>query len=81
MPVAADHLASLSAGAKKTPQTCTDPFPGVQTDLYGLEFWESSVPIIDLVALHGPRRSDIIKHLAHACQQYGFFMVVIFIYK
>lgn len=75
MPVASDHLASISAGAKKTPQTCTDPIPGVQTDLYGLELWENSVPIIDLGALHGPRRSDIIKHLAHACQQYGFFMV------
>ncbi|CAK7357485.1 unnamed protein product [Dovyalis caffra] len=73
MLVADDHLA-LPAGSNKTiPPTSTNA--KVQTDRYGLELWEGSSPVIDLGALHGPSRSDIIKQLDHACRHYGFFML------
>jgi len=73
--VADDHLA-LPAGGKNTPLTNTIPISNVQTDIYGLEIWEGTLPIIDLGGIHGPRRSDTIKQLDHACQHYGGFMVV-----
>ncbi|CAK7357483.1 unnamed protein product [Dovyalis caffra] len=70
--VADDHL-ELPAGTKTIPPAHTNS--KVQTDLYGLELWEGSFPVVDLGALHGPSRSDTIKQLGHACQHYGFFMV------
>eukprot|EP00258_Populus_trichocarpa_P009966 XP_002317049.3 protein DMR6-LIKE OXYGENASE 1 [Populus trichocarpa] len=72
--VADDHLA-LPAGGKNTPLTNTIPISNVQTDIYGLEIWEGTLPIIDLGGIHGPRRSDTIKQLGHACQHYGGFML------
>ncbi|KAJ6724179.1 PROTEIN DMR6-LIKE OXYGENASE 2 [Salix viminalis] len=64
--VADDHVA-FPAGGKDTPLT--------KTDMYGLEIWEGTLPIIDMGGLHGPRRADTIKHLANACQHYGGFML------
>ncbi|KAJ6724183.1 PROTEIN DMR6-LIKE OXYGENASE 2 [Salix viminalis] len=54
-------------GGKDTPLT--------KTDMYGLEIWEGTLPIIDMGGLHGPHRADTIKHLANACQHYGGFML------
>lgn len=35
----------------------------------------SSIPLIDLEGLHGPRHSEIIQQIALACQHHGFFQV------
>ena len=66
--VADDHVA-FPAGGKDTQLT--------KTDMYGLEIWEGTLPIIDMGGLHGPHRADTIKDLANACQHYGGFMVCI----
>ncbi|RWR93839.1 protein DMR6-LIKE OXYGENASE 2 [Cinnamomum micranthum f. kanehirae] len=34
------------------------------------------LPIIDLSQLHGPNRSQVLKSLANACEEYGFFQVI-----
>lgn len=34
------------------------------------------LPVIDLSGLHGPKRSQVVKALASACENYGFFQVV-----
>ncbi|XP_027070034.2 probable 2-oxoglutarate-dependent dioxygenase SLC1 [Coffea arabica] len=34
------------------------------------------LPVIDLSGLHGPRRSQVVRSLASACENYGFFQVV-----
>ncbi|CAK7357492.1 unnamed protein product [Dovyalis caffra] len=71
----ADDNLALPAGAiKNVPPTYIDPISNAQT-FSGLEILEGSFPIIDLEALHSPRRSDIIGQLGHACQHYGFFLV------
>uniref|UniRef100_A0A7N0TRM5 Fe2OG dioxygenase domain-containing protein n=2 Tax=Kalanchoe fedtschenkoi TaxID=63787 RepID=A0A7N0TRM5_KALFE len=35
----------------------------------------SSIPLIDLAALHGPHRSNILRHIDLACRTHGFFQV------
>lgn len=34
-----------------------------------------SLPVIDFAELQGPNRSQVLRSLATACQQYGFFQV------
>lgn len=38
---------------------------------------QAFIPLIDLDALCGPNRSRVIKHIALACQQDGFFQVLL----
>ena len=37
--------------------------------------FDGAIPLIDLQELNGPTRSDIIKEIGLACQNYGFFQV------
>ncbi|KAI5571972.1 hypothetical protein BDE02_11G130900 [Populus trichocarpa] len=73
LPQAGDHLAS--AGANKAPYTYTDPLSEVPT-LSGVDVSaDGSTPIIDMEALLGPHRSEIIKQIGLACEKNGFFAV------
>ncbi|CAK7357490.1 unnamed protein product [Dovyalis caffra] len=69
-----DNLALPAGAVTNVPPTYIDPISNAQT-FSGLEILEGCCPIIDLEALHGPRRADIIGQLGHACQHYGFFLV------
>ncbi|CAK7357493.1 unnamed protein product [Dovyalis caffra] len=60
-------------GAKHLPTTYTAPIS--TPTIPEVELSHGSIPIIDLEALHGPRRSNIVKQLGHACQHQGFFAV------
>jgi len=66
-------------GAKHLPHTYKDPISNLPT-LPEAQVSDSSIPIIDLEALHGPRRSDIVKQLGQACQHRGFFAVGAFFF-
>lgn len=66
-------------GAKHLPHTYKDPISNLPT-LPEAQVSDISIPIIDLEALHGPRRSDIVKQLGQACQHRGFFAVGAFFF-
>lgn len=36
---------------------------------------DDSIPLIDLQGLTGPNRSEVVKRIGQACQDYGFFQV------
>ncbi|CAK7357496.1 unnamed protein product [Dovyalis caffra] len=71
---AEDHLA-LAAGAKNVPYTYTDPLSEVPTLPVVETSADGSTPIIDMEALLGPQRSEIIQQIGLACEKNGFFAV------
>ncbi|KAH8518154.1 hypothetical protein Peur_037350 [Populus x canadensis] len=76
MPAAVLHVAEGVAlpETKQLPPTYENPISTLPT-VPEAELCDGSIPIIDLEALHGPRRSHIVKQLGHACQHKGFFAV------
>ena len=67
-------------GAKHLPPTYKDPISNLPT-LPEAQVSDGSIPIIDLEALHGPRRPEIVKQLGQACQLQGFFAVGVFFFS
>ncbi|PON97192.1 Oxoglutarate/iron-dependent dioxygenase [Trema orientale] len=72
-------LTDLVSGSKHVPSNYIRPEhdrPNLdEVEHYSLDGNSSSIPLIDLQRLHGPNHSDIINHIGHACQNYGFFRV------
>ncbi|KAJ6293380.1 hypothetical protein OIU78_025370 [Salix suchowensis] len=62
-------------GAKHLPPTYKDPISNPPSTLPEAQVSDGSIPIIDLEALHGPSRPEIVKQLGQACQLQGFFAV------
>jgi hypothetical protein len=81
MPAAVLHVAEGVAlpETKQLPPTYESPISTLPT-VPEAELCDGSIPIIDLEALHGPRRSHIVKQLSHACQHKGFFAVGFFFF-
>lgn len=68
LPQAGYHLASATCAY-------TDPLSEVPA-LSGVDVSaDGSTPIIDMEALLGPHRSEIIKQIGLACEKNGFFAV------
>jgi hypothetical protein len=44
----------------------------------GAEISDGFIPLIDMEELQGPRRSEIVQQIGHACQHYGFFLVLFY---
>ncbi|XP_068305773.1 protein DMR6-LIKE OXYGENASE 2-like [Pyrus communis] len=68
-------LTDLMSGVNHVPSNYIRPFsdrPNL-TDVQTSD--ASSIPLIDLKDLHGPKHSDIIKQIGLACQTDGFFLV------
>lgn len=68
-------LADLASNLKQVPAKYIQPISD-RPNLADVEISElSSIPLIDLEGLDGPRRSEIINQIAQACELHGFFQV------
>ncbi|KAG5223125.1 1-aminocyclopropane-1-carboxylate oxidase [Salix suchowensis] len=71
----ADALHPALSDPKNVQYTYTDPLSEVPA-LSGVDAsFDGSTPVIDMEGLLGPRRSEFIKQIGHACEKNGFFAV------
>lgn len=65
-------------GIKKVPKKYILPIPDRPNTGKESHYKEANIklPVIDFAELQGPNRSQVLKALTNACEQYGFFQVV-----
>ncbi|XP_021774595.1 protein DMR6-LIKE OXYGENASE 1-like [Chenopodium quinoa] len=65
-------------GIKKVPNKYIFPIPDRPNMRKESHIQETNIklPVIDFAELQGPNRSQVLKSLTNACEQYGFFQVV-----
>ena len=68
-------LTDLASSVNHVPSNYIRPISD-QPNLSDVQSSDASIPLIDLQGLHGPNHSNIIKQIAQACQQEGFFQVL-----
>ena len=67
-------LTDLISTVKQVPSNYIRPISD-RPNLSDVQVSDVSIPLIDLQDLYGPKRSDILKQIALACQLDGFFQV------
>ncbi|GMY09122.1 protein DMR6-LIKE OXYGENASE 2-like [Fagus crenata] len=67
-------LSDLVAGMSCVPSNYIRPTYD-RPNFHEVESFDGAIPLIDLQGLNGPTRSDMIKEIGLACQNYGFFQV------
>ncbi|KAK7258413.1 hypothetical protein RIF29_23988 [Crotalaria pallida] len=68
-------LADIASSVTHVPSNYIRPLPD-RPNLEDVQSLDDAIPLIDLHGLDGPNRSQIIQKIAHACQNYGFFLIV-----
>lgn len=72
-------LSDLVSGVTHVPSNYVRPAHD-RPNLDLVQSCDHSIPLINLQGFDGSRRSDIVKQIGLACQDYGFFQVHIYLY-